>query len=689
MGRIGIGMVLLSVACTGRGDRPRSAGGAQDEAPMAPNRAALETDMIAAIDDTVDPCHDFYDYACGGWFETTELPSDKSSYTRSFSVIYDRNLTLLHTLLEQAGAPSEAADRDRVGSYYAACMDTDASDAQGAAPLQPMLDKVAAVQTFEAFVPLIAELHLVGVGGFWSEGVLPDAKAPDTYTFALYQGGLGLPDRSYYLDESEPMAAIRETYGAHIRKMFELIGDTEEDAKTKSARIVAFETRLAEHHWERADLRDPDRTYNPMDRETMAKLTPGLSWDAFLSVTGLPDLPEVIVGTPSYFQGLDATLGQTDLQILKDYLSWHVIDAFASYLSTDFDEANFAFYGGALSGQQEQEARWKRCVRRTDEALGDLVGQMFVDEVFAGESKQQALTMIGEIEAAFERRLPGLSWMDDTTRARAEEKARAVRNKIGYPDVWRDYEGLMVTEQDAFGNHMRHVEHETVRLLGRVGGPVDKNEWYMTPPTVNAYYNPMANEIAFPAGILQPPFFDASYPAAVNYGAIGMVMGHELTHGFDDTGRKFAADGRLTEWWAPEVAERFEEEAACVRDQYDALEVEPGLHVNGQLTLGENIADLGGIQMAFDAYRSRSEASGIAGTDIGGFSPDQQFFLAFAQGWCTIKTPEAARQRVATDSHSPARFRVNGPLRNTSAFAEAFQCEVGEAMVSDSVCAIW
>jgi endothelin-converting enzyme/putative endopeptidase len=649
----------------------------------------LTSEIEASMNTDVAPCDDFYQYACGGWLASTELPADKARISRSFTAIADRNEKVLHDLLEAAAtSPSDDPVRGRLGQYYGACMDTDAIDALGVAPVQPMLDAIQQVEDMPALMHLVSDLHFAGVGGLWSEGVLPDAKSPDVNVFALYQGGLGLPDRAYYLDTSERMVEIRAGYLAHLARMHTLLGDDDAAAKAKADTIMTFETRIAELHWERVMLRDPVKTYNPMSLEALAELTPGMPWPAFFEPIEMPAFDTVVVGTPSYFEGLAPLLAETDLATIKVYLAWHVVDTFAGHLATDIDAAQFDFFGKTLSGQQEQQARWKRCVARTDDALGDLLGQAYVDVAFAGSSKSEAVEMIGRVERALEDRMGELDWMDDTTRERARDKARAVTNKVGYPDKWEAYEGLEVSGASHLANYVAAMEHLSARLLAEVGQPVDTSRWYMTPPTVNAYYNPMGNEIVFPAGILQPPFFDAYYPKSFNYGAIGMVMGHEFTHGFDDSGRQFAADGQLTDWWEPSVVEAFEERAACVRDQYDAMEIEPGLNVNGQLTLGENIADLGGIQAAYEAYMTWSEEYG-AEAEIVGLQPEQQFFVAYAQGWCSLRSDEVARQLAATDSHSPPDFRVNGPLQNTPAFAEAFACEAGDPMVREDICVVW
>ena len=469
----------------------------------------------------------------------------------------------------------------------------------------------------------------------------------------------------------------------------QLAGASEADAKAQAGKVVDFEEALATLHWPREQLRDAEKTYHPMNLEELDALTPNLSWKAHFKALGYADMDQFNVNTPDVLEGMDALIKKTDLATLKTYLRLHTLSTLAPYLPEAFDQAHFAFYSQSLRGQKSQQERWKRCVGRTEAAMGEVLGKVYVEKAFPGDSKQIAVDMIEGIETEFEKGMSDLDWMDDATRKVAVEKSQAITNKIGFPDKWRDYSELTVE-----GSHLDHVlasrEFTTKFWLDQVGEEVDRDLWFMTPQMVNAYYNPLANEIAFPAGIMQPPFFSRKFPKAMNYGGIGMVMAHEVSHGFDDSGRKFSPTGQLTEWWAPEVAERFEGRADCVVEQYNGYEVAPDLFVNGELTLGENIADLGGIKQSHRAYKSWLAENGPE-PEVAGLDNEQLFFVAFAQGWCTVSTPEAEKVQVKTDPHSPARFRVNGPVRNLPAFGEAFDCEAGAPLypVKDEVCVIW
>jgi putative endopeptidase len=509
-----------------------------------------------------------------------------------------------------------------------------------------------------------------------------DPKNPGLAILHVLQGGTGLPERAYYLELQH--VQLRELYQQHIAKMFELAGLP--DPQGSAQQVVSFETKLAQVEWKPAEMRDSDKTYNKLDRKGLEKITPGLSWGAWLTAVGQPALTQINVMTPSYFEGMAKAISTTPLPELKSYLKWRVLSGAADELGKPLEEESFRFYGQTLFGQKEQRPRWKRCVELTNVALGDLLAQAYVAKAFSGESKPMAADMITRIEKAFEEGLPKLSWMDPETQTRAVEKARAITNKVGYPETFRTYP--FEVADDFFGNLRKAAAHEQSWWLAKAEKPVDPSLWFMTAHTVNAYYNPSQNEIVFPAGILQPPFFSKDFPTAMNYGAMGMVVGHELTHGFDDEGRKYDGEGRLTDWWGPDAVARFEKAAECVEAQYGTFEVEPGLHVNGELTLGENIADLGGTRIAYRAYRQWVAEHGEE-PQFAGMSGDQLFFVSFAQAWCSVTSPENARVDATTDEHSPPRFRVNGPLANLPEFAAAFQCEPGEPMRPENQCEIW
>jgi putative endopeptidase len=682
---------LLSV-CSGAacsGARP-----AEVEAPApAPGppepSGGLEAEIVAAIDPAVEPCDDFYAYACGGWLASTELPADKPILVRSFSTIGDRNELVLRELLEglAAGAPTDAdrPDDAKLAAFYRSCTDEAAIDARGVEPLAPLFARIDALPSAGALMGLAGELSREGlptVAGVWTDA---DAKNPGLSIIQLAQGGTGLPERGYYFDERH--AEIRDQYRAHLAKLLALAGASAEDAEQGAADVLAFETALAEHHWAPEALRDSLRTYNKVDRTGLDALTPTLDWGAFLEGLGRPELTQFNVLTPPFFEALGPLLARTDLAVLKTWLRVRVLSAAADDLAAPVADEAFRFHGQVLTGQKEQRPRWKRCVEKTDAALGDLLAKAYIEREFAGDSKEIAVDMIARIERAFEEGLVGLGWMDDETRARAVEKAQAITNKIGYPANWRQYP-FEVADDDFFGNQLRAARSNQAYWLEKAEKPVDPDTWFMTAPTVNAYYNPTQNEIAFPAGILQPPFFSADFPKAVNFGAMGMVMGHELTHGFDDDGRKFDGEGRLTEWWAETAVEKFEEAAACVDDQYDAYEVEPGLHLSGSLTLGENIADVGGLRLAYRAYRQWVADHGEE-PPLAGLTGDQLLFVSHAQAWCSVASPEVARVRVASDPHAPPRFRVIGPVVNLPEFGDAFGCEVGDPMRPAETCEVW
>ncbi len=668
-----------------------AAGSSASAGPATGATKAVADGVLASMDLQADPCTDFYRYACGGWLDTTKLPGDQSRWGRGFAEIAERNRLALRDILEAASKdPGQDPALAKLGTFYGACMDETKTDAARAKPLKPLLEEIEKVKNAGTLMVAAGKLHVRGVPAVFGSAVVPDFKNPDLNIAYLTQGGLGLPDRDYYLKEDDKSKQIRADYLAHVAKMFQLLGEKDDQAKKHAADLFALETDLAKASRPRVELRDPNKTYNKLDIGGLEKLTPGLDWNAYLVATGYPGVKDINVAVPEFFQAMEKVVGTATPETLRAYLRWHLVRSTAQILSKDFADESFAFFGQKLSGQKEQKARWKRCVEATDNALGELLGKKFVEKHFPGDSKAIALDLIGRIESAFESNLTNLAWMDDATRTRAASKKEAVKNKIGYPDRWRDYSRLEVKKGDYFASVMNARKFDFDFEASKIGKPVDRTEWGMTPPTVNAYYNPLQNEMVFPAGILQPPFFDRSFPMAMNFGGIGMVMGHELTHGFDDQGRKFDPTGKLTEWWEPAVSTQFEERAKCVSDLYDTYEVQPGLKLNGKLTLGENIADLGGIKQAYLAYRRwASEHSAADAASVPGLSSDQLFFVGFAQTWCSLQTPEIERMLVTVDPHSHPRFRVIGPLSNTPVFAQTFQCAEGTPMKPKEVCEVW
>lgn len=657
--------------------------------------SALTNDEISArvrsmIDTSADPCTDFYRYACGAWLDSFELPADKSRWTYSLSTIDESNRAVLRTLLEDASkTPGADQDRKRVGDFYASCMDEAAIEAADAKPLAPWLKQVSELKDLKSFMALIGAMTKSGVGPLLTLYVSSDVRNPTTNIAYLTQGGLGLPERDYYLSNEPQQKQLRDGYAKYLEQLFVSIGDDAAKAKVRAQQVMRFETGLAKASRPVADLRDPEKNYNKLDREGLKKLSPKLDWDRFLSSAGAGAVTQISVGVPEFFSGAQTLIESSDLETLKSYLVAQLVINSASGLSKRFSESAFEFFGKQLSGQREQEPRWKRCVDSTQANMGEMVGKLYIAERFAGDSKTIALEMVTDVEDAFARSLPGLTWMDEATRLAALQKKAKIQPMIGYPDKWKDYAALKVKRDGYFDNLTATSEFLTARELRKVRKPVDRQEWTMLPQTVNAGYTPARNRITFPAGILQPPMFHKDYPAAMNYGAIGSVIGHELTHGFDDSGRKFDGDGRLREWWSPEVSHRFEQRAQCVDDQYTSYEAEPGLRLNGKLTLGENIADNGGVKQSYAAFKSYQTRHGNAGTSLAGLSPDQLFFVAYAQVWCEEKSAESLRLQVRTNPHSPGRFRVIGTVVNSPEFAAAFQCAPGTAMNPKSKCEVW
>ena len=662
----------------------------EETAGLTPEEIAGE--VLASMDPEANPCDDFYRYACGGWLDANEIPSDRTRWVRSFSVIRERNQEAVREMLEDAAAdPGEpGTDRYRVGSFYGSCMAEDAIEAAGITPLDPLFETIASVSDINSLMRVTGELHRTTMTPLFGLYVVPDFQDPGTNIALFIQDGLGLPDRDFYLSDDPQRQELLTEYEKHIARMLGLFGTEETAATAEAAKILAVETTLAGFSRARQEMRNPEALYNKIDISGLQALTPSLPWTQYLEGLGAPGMTQINVATPEFFEGLEDLLATTGIDTLTAYLRWYVINNSAAFLNREVVEADFAFNGQTLHGQQEMRPRWKRCVSMTEDTLGEPLGKIYVERFFPGDSKDVALEMIYEIEEAFEKNLPELAWMDDITRERAKEKVAAVKNKIGYPDQWRDFSGLEVTPESFSDNVLAGSRFDMAYELAKIGQPVDPNEWGMYPQTVNAYYNPLGNEMAFPAGILQPPFFHRDFPAAMNYGAIGAVMGHELSHGFDDQGRKFAPDGELREWWEPQVSERFEERASCVADFYSEYEVEPGHNVNGRLTLGENIADIAGVKQAFSAYQARLESQESPSEPaVEGLTNEQLFFVAYGQVWCGLITPEQARMRITTDSHSPTPFRVLGTLSHNPAFAEVFSCPAGSAMVPEERCEVW
>jgi putative endopeptidase len=641
----------------------------------------------ANLDTTCNPCQDFYRFANGGWLDRTALPAEFSRYG-SFTELAERNNETLRTIVDTlaAAAPQTATTEDqKVGAYYASCMDSAQSEAAGATPLGHVFLRIAAIKTPADLVTTLAVLRREGMGASFGFSGQPDYKHSSMTIAGASQGGLGLPDRDYYRRTDSATTALRAAYLTHVSRTLQLLGDAPATADSESARIMALETALANASLTRVQLRDPSARYHKMSLAQADAITPHLDWAAFMKAAGAPAADSINIAQPDFFKGLDSLLTAVPVADWQAYLRWHVARGASTALSSAFVNEAFTFQQ-ALTGQREQTPRWKRCLQATGFAVGDALGQAYVRRTFTPAARARALAMVNNLIAALDDRLHTLEWMSDSTRAQALTKLHAFGKKIGYPDKWRDYSALQVDRGPYIGNAMRAEAFRTATNLERIGKPVDRDEWRMTTPTVNAFYSPTNNDINFPAGILQPPFFDPQADDAVNYGGMGAVIGHEMTHGFDDQGRRFDAEGNLRDWWTAGDAERFNQRAQRIIDQFDAYTVvDSSTHVNGRLTTGENIADLGGLKIAYAAFQ-RSLQGKPRPPLIDGLTPEQRFFLAWAQIWRAKSTDQALRNQVTVDPHAPPLWRVMGPLSNLPEFAAAFHCKAGDAMVrADSV----
>ena len=640
----------------------------------------------ANLDRSVSACTDFNQFANGGWIAAHPVPPAFSVWG-SFTELGENNQSNLLTILRDAAAKgnSQASeDMRKLGVYYSSCMDSAGAERAGAQPIIPALTRIAGVRNRRQLEAEVARLHSQGVPVLFGFGAQQDAKNSTSVIAGIRQGGLSLPDRDYYLNPDKRYADIRANYTDHVAKMFQLLGESAGESGADAQRVVALETALAKPAKTRVQLRDPNANYNKMTAKELAQLAPGFDWAKFFAGEGRGDIATINVQNTVFLRSVDSLLASAPLDDWKAYLRWKVVDAAAPSLSSAFVNEDFRF-SSTLSGTKEMLPREKRCARATDSGLRDALGQAYVAQYFTPTAKQRALEMVRNLESVFHDRLQTLGWMSDTTKIQATGKLAAFANKIGYPDKWRDYSTLTIKPGHFLNNQIAVREYERRRDMRRIGQPVDRNEWGMTPPTVNAYYNPSMNEIVFPAGIMQPPFFDPKADDAVNYGGMGAVIGHEMTHGFDDQGSQFDAQGNLRNWWSASDLEKFKRGTGLVSSQFDSYTVLDSVHVNGKLTLGENLADLGGLSISYAALEKALAEKGRPAL-IDGFTPEQRFFLAWAQIWRQNITPEAQRVRINTDPHSPGRWRVNGPISNMPQFAAAFDCKAGDPMVRpDSV----
>jgi putative endopeptidase len=655
---------------------------AQRNAPARQNRALQR----ANLDTTCAACDDFYTFANGGWLKTAKIPPSYSSYG-SFEALYDRNEAILHGILDTASRdlhglpdrqPQPGTNTFRVAAYYDACVDTLQIERIGTRPIDAALRRISAISSRADLVAAMADLEFTDGLAPFSEGPGADFKNSDRIIANVSQGGINLPDRDYYLKPD--YQKIRDAYVEHIGRMFELLGDAPIVAKAHAQTVMAMETKFAEASMDRVTMRDPNAVYHLMSLAALDSMTPNLKWRGFFAAQRTPAITEINVAQPEFFKALNGFVGELPVEDWKTLLRWRLVKYRAPLLPKRFVNENFSF-AKLLTGQQELLARWKKCTGNTDRALGEALGQEYVARTFSPAAKARAQTIVNNMVAVLGEQIAQLEWMSPETKKEAQIKLQAFKRKIGYPDKWIDYSMLSVLPGQYLEDQRRVEQFSNAREWKKVGKPVDKSEWGMSPPTVNAYYNPSWNEIVFPAGILLPPFFDPNADDAVNYGAMGAVIGHEMTHGFDDQGRQFDSKGNLRDWWTPEDAAKYKAEADKVVEQFNAYTVvDTGTHVNGKLTLGENIADLGGLKVAYVALERALAKSGRPGL-IDGFSPEQRFFLGWAQVWRSLDRDESIKVQVASDPHSPSKWRVNGPLSNMSEFKAAWGCKDGDPMV--------
>ena len=661
--------------------------------PALPYSPSLD---LSSMDKSIDPCVDLYHYSCGGWQKKNPIPPDQTSWS-VYGKLYQDNLTFLRDMLEQAAQPSAQRDAvtQKTGDFYAACMDEAAVEKQGFSAIQPELDAIAQLKSAKELAPLLARLQVsyfrysYTSSMLFSAGSTQDPDNSEQVIADVDQGGLGMPDRDYYTKDDAKTKETRTHYLQHVQKVFELIGDSPDAAKKNAETVMRLETAMAKASLTRVERRDPHKLVHKMKVAELAQLAPNFDWSAYYREAQYPEFPVLNVDAPAFIKELDTLLSSEPIDSWKTYLRFHVADTSSPYLSSKFVDENFEFYRKYLRGAKEQQPRWKRCVQYVNYGLGEALGQVYVAKAFSPELKKSTLDMVQGIEEAMGQRIRALDWMSPETKQQALAKLAGIRNKIGYPDKWRDYSSVKIVRDDFAGNVERAHLFEGRRDINKIGKPVDHGEWDITAPTVDAYYNAQMNDINFPAGVLQPPLYDPKMDDAPNYGDTGGTIGHELTHGFDDEGSQFDAKGNLKDWWTKEDREKFDARTKCVADQYSGYVSVEDVHVNGELTLGENVADLGGEILAFMAWKDANKGKNLQPID--GLTPEQRFFIGFAQWDCANERPEDLRVRAMTDPHSPARYRINGVVVNMPEFGQAFSCKAGQPMVkpADNVCKVW
>ncbi len=655
------------------------------ESPKPSGNVRFTPDLL---DKNIDPCTDFYAYACTKWQAQNPIPSDRPGWGR-FNELQERGEYIVRDILQKYSAndAKRGVNEQKIGDYYSSCMDENAIEKAGTHPLDSDLKSIVDLKSKDALTPEVMRLHREGVNVLFNFGSEQDFKDANQVIGEASQGGMALPDRDYYLKDDPKSVELRKQYVAHVQKMFELAGDAPDKAAAEAKTVLDLETALAKGALDRTSRRDPDKVYHKMTAKELATLSPDFGWQVYFEGIGTPPVQSLNVTEPEFFKQMDTVLKSAPVDDWKTYLRWHVVHANAPLLPDSFVHENFNFFQKQLQGTKELSPRWKRCVRATIGDLGEAVGQKYVELTFGSEGKQRTLRMVEQLEKALGQDIQNLPWMGAETKKQAMVKLAAITNRIGYPDKWRDYSTLTIARGDALGNSLRSNTFEFQRQLNKIGKPVNKGDWPYPPTTINASYNPLQNNITFPAGILQPPFYDNQADDAMNFGGIGAVIGHELTHGFDDQGSKFDANGNLRNWWTDQDHKEFDQRTSCVADQYSGYTAVDDLKLNGRLTLGENTADNGGMRIALMALMN--SLAGKESPPIDGLTTQQRFFLGWVNVWCSNRTDEYSRMLVTIDPHSPGRWRVNGPVSNTPEFREAFHCKPDAPMVRQNACRVW